>query len=65
MQIFFDCLLYFTSFAEVFALFASVLSLAAWLLKALVVWLIAEPETSREGPQFRPANLDYLKRAGQ
>jgi hypothetical protein len=38
----------------------------AWLLKTLVLWLIAEPETNASrAKQFRPENLAYLKRAGQ
>jgi hypothetical protein len=66
VPIFFDCLLYFTSFGAIFAFFASVLSIVYWLLKTLFSWATAEPETELDkAQQFRPQNLDCLKRAGQ
>jgi hypothetical protein len=66
VQLFLTCLLYFTTFGSIFALFASVVSIVAWLLKTLVLWLIAEPETNASrAKQFRPEDLAYLKRAGQ
>ena len=66
MQIFFDCLLYFTSFGAIFTLFASVISILVWLVKSLVAWATAEPESELDRlQQFRPQNLDFLKRAGQ
>ena len=66
MQIFFDCLLYFTSFGAIFVLFASVVSIVIWALKGLVSWATAEPETELDkAKQFRPADLENLKRAGQ
>jgi len=66
VQIFFDCLLYFTSFGAIFTLFASVVSILVWLLKTLFSWATAEPESELDRlQQFRPQNLDFLKRAGQ
>ena len=66
MQIFFDCLLYFTSFGAIFTLFASVVSIVFWLLKTLFSWVTAEPETGlTRSNQFRSQNLDVFKRAGQ
>ena len=66
MQLFLNCLLYFTSFGAIFALFASVVSIVIWLLKTLGLWLNAEPEAdTRRSTRFRPQELDYLKRAGQ
>jgi hypothetical protein len=62
VQLFFTCLLYFTSFGAIFALFTSVASIVIWL----VLWLIAEPETeASRTTQFRPHDLAHLKRAGQ
>jgi hypothetical protein len=66
VQLFLNCLLYFTSYGAIFVLFASVISIVIWLLKALLSWLIAEPETdTSRSERFRPQGLDYLKRAGQ
>jgi hypothetical protein len=66
VQIFFDCLLYFTSFGAMFALFASILSIVIWLLKTLWSWMTAEPETDvGKSKQFHSPNLDCFKRAGQ
>jgi hypothetical protein len=66
VQLFLNCLLYFTSYGAIFVLFASVISIVIWLLKALLSWLIAEPETdASRSKRFRPQGLDYLKRAGQ
>ena len=66
MELFFTCLLYFVSFGSIFALFASVISIVFCMLKALVSWLIAEPETdASRATRFRPQDLAYLKRAGQ
>jgi hypothetical protein len=58
VQLFLNCLLYFTSFGEVFALFASVISIVIWLLKTLWSWVIAEPETdTSRSKRFRPQDL--------
>jgi uncharacterized membrane-anchored protein len=66
VQLFFTCLLYFTAFGSIFALVASVVSIVFWLLKRLVLWLIAEPETdASRSTRARPRDLAYLKRAGQ
>jgi hypothetical protein len=66
VQLVLTCLLYFTSFGAIFALFASVVSIVIWLLKTLLLWLIAEPETdTTRSTRFRPQELDHLKRAGQ
>jgi len=62
VQLFFTCLLFFTSFGAIFALFASVVSIVIWL----VSWLIAEPETeASRTTRLRPHDLAHLKRAGQ
>jgi hypothetical protein len=66
VQLFLNCLLYFTSFGAIFALFASVVLIVIWPLKALWSWGIAEPETdTSRSKRFRPQDLAYLKRAGQ
>jgi hypothetical protein len=66
VPIFYDFLLYFTSFGEVFVLFASVFSIVAWLLKAAWSWVTAEPETyEKRSRQFQSRDLNHLKRAGQ
>jgi hypothetical protein len=68
VQLFLNCLLYFTSYGAIFVLFASVVSIVIWLLKTLWSWMIAEPETEADTSRFerfRPQDLDYLKRAGQ
>jgi hypothetical protein len=53
------------SIATIFTLFASIIASIFWLLKVLVLWLVAEPEPPvSKSKQFRPQNLDYLKRAG-
>jgi hypothetical protein len=66
VQLFANCLLYFTSYGVISVLFASVVSIVIWLLKALWSWTIAEPETdTSRSERFRPQDLDYLKRAGQ
>ena len=66
MQLVLTCLLYFTSFGAIFALFTSVLWIVLWSLKTLGSWLIAEPETDTiRSTRVRRQELDYLKRAGQ
>ena len=66
MQLVLTCLLYFTSFGAIFALFATVVSIVIWLLKTLWSWAIAAPETDTSTTKrFRPGDLSYLKRAGQ
>ena len=66
MQFVLTCLLYFTSFGAIFALFGSVLSIVIWLLMTLNSRLIADPETDTiRSERFRRQELDYLKRAGQ
>jgi hypothetical protein len=66
VQLFLNCLLYFTSYGAIFTLFASVISIVIWLLKTLWLWVIAEPETDpSRSKQVRPQDLGYLKRAGQ
>jgi hypothetical protein len=66
VQLFVNCLLYFTSYGVISVLFASVVSIVIWLLKALWSWTIAEWETdTSRSERFRPQDLDYLKRAGQ
>jgi hypothetical protein len=66
LQFILTCLLYFTSLGSILTLFASVISIVFWLLKTLVLWLIAEPETdASRSTRFRPQDLDCLKRAGQ
>jgi hypothetical protein len=61
MQILIDALLYVTSIATIFTLFASIIASIFWLLKVLVLWLAAEPEpTASKSKQFRPQNLDCL-----
>jgi hypothetical protein len=66
VQLFVNCLLYFTSYGLISVLFASVVSIVIWLLKALWSWTIAERETdTSRSERFRPQDLDYLKRAGQ
>jgi hypothetical protein len=66
MPVFFDCLLYFTSFGAVFTMFASLVSIGLWLLKALWSWVTVEPQPEAGKPQdlYTP-NLNNLKRAGQ
>jgi hypothetical protein len=54
------------SIAAIFTLFASTIASIFWLLKVLLLWLVAEPEpTVSKSKQFRSQNLDYLKRAGR
>lgn len=66
MQLILNCLLYFTSFGEIFTLFASVIWIVVWLLKTLWSWVIAEPETdTSRSKRFHPQDLSYLRRAGQ
>ena len=66
MQLILTCLLYFVSFGSIIVLFASVVSIVFWLLKALVLWLIAEPEPdASRSARFLPQDLSYRKRAGQ
>jgi hypothetical protein len=66
VQLVVTCLLYFTSFGAIFALFASVVATVIWLFKTIGWWLIAEPEADLGGPRrFRPQELEHLKRAGQ
>jgi hypothetical protein len=66
VQFVLTCLLYFTSFGAIFALFASFVSIVIWLLKTLGLWLIAEPEAdTTRSTRFRPHEFDHLKRAGQ
>ena len=64
MQVFFDSLLYFTSFGAIFTLFASIAWIVIWLLKALWLWAV-EPETDASRSRQFHLNLDHLKRAGQ
>lgn len=63
MQLFLNCLLYFTWFGAIFALFASVLLIVMWLLKTIWSRLTAEPDI-RRSTRIRPQDLDYSKRAG-
>jgi hypothetical protein len=66
VQILHDGLLYVMSIATILTLFASTISSIFWILKVLVLWLVAEPEAPvNRSKQFRPQNLDCLKRAGQ
>ena len=66
MQLVLTCLLYFTSFGAIFALFATVVSIVIWLLRTLWSWAIAAPEVDTSmSRRFRPGELNYLKRAGQ
>jgi hypothetical protein len=54
------------SIATILTLFGSIIASIFWMLKVLVLWLAAEPErTVGTSKQFRPQDLDYLKRAGQ
>jgi hypothetical protein len=66
VQLILTCLLYFTAYGAILALFASVVSIVVWLSKTLLWWLIFEPETdASRSKQFRPEDLAHLKRAGQ
>ena len=70
MPILIECLLYFTSIGTMLVFFASTITIIFWLLfwvlKTLVLLLVAGPEAVVGSfTQFRPQNLDYLKRAGQ
>jgi hypothetical protein len=64
MHLFLDGLLYFTAFGTTFALFASVVAVIVWLVKACVRWVITEPEPKASKELLRQ-NLNHLKRAGQ
>jgi hypothetical protein len=65
LEILYECLLYFTSFAALLTLFASVLATAFWLVTRLARWLTAEPEPeSKEREQMHLRRAEHL-RAGQ
>jgi hypothetical protein len=60
------CLMYVVSVGSILTLFATIIWIVYWLLKTLVLWLIAEPETDpSRSPRFRPQDFEHLKRAGQ
>ena len=60
---FLNPLLYFASFAALFALFASVFSGTLWLLARLLRALVSPRRPQpRSSPEFHP---HHLKRAGQ
>jgi hypothetical protein len=66
VELFFECLLYFTTFGAVFTLFLVIALIVIWLLKWFWSAMTDEPETEADkSRQFRPMNLDHLKRAGQ
>ena len=67
MQIIVDCLLYFTTFGAILALFISIISILAWLLKTLVILLLVGPQAKkRESNQLDFQGLaHHLRRAGQ
>ena len=65
LEILYEALLYFTSFAAVLTLFASVIATAFWVVTRMVRWLTAEPQTeTEEREQMHLRRAEHL-RAGQ